>query len=252
MLKIFMMKKFGGYLIGALLGLLIGAILYFVQPITWKGEALVKLGQISQNQNQNQSQNFIEPFETVMERLKSRSFIQSVAERAKKVEIVKLLSPDEDAGMAIKSTRNADTLIITVQGGSTELVRDSLDALATELIFKHDAIVNAYQADTLKELTKLDDEQVALSKRLGIVAKSHALEIGFSVMAMQHALDYKLNRSSQLRWSISSANIRPTTLIEDISVTEKRMFSSLWRACLFGAFLGVFLMSLWLWLKRRG
>lgn len=246
MLKIFMMKKFGGYLIGAVLGLLIGAILYFVQPIKWKGQALVKLGQISQNQNQNQNQDFIEPFETVMERLKSRSFIQSVAERAKKVEIVKLLSPDEDAGMAIKSTRNGDTLIITVKGGSTELVRDSLDALVTELIFKHDAIANAYQADILKELTKLDDEQVALSKRLGMVAKSHALETGLNVIIMQHALDYKLNRSTQLRGSISSANIHPTTLIENVSVTEKRMFSSLWRACLFGLLTGTFLSVIWI------
>lgn len=237
-----MNKKFRGYLIGAVLGLLIGAIFYFVQPIKWKGMALVKVGHISQGA----SQNLIEPLGAVTWRLKSHSFIQSVAERAKKVEIVKLLSPDEDAGMAIKNIEGGGALAITVQGGSAALVRDSLDSLATELIFKHDAIINAYQVDILSELAELDAEKAALSKNLGMVVKGHALEAPFIFSVLTIDIWYKLNQSAQLRESISSANIRPTSLMDDITVTEKRMFSSLWRASLFGALLGIILSAIWI------
>lgn len=246
MKKIFSLEKMWGYLIGAVLGLLFGAMLYFVQPVKWKGQALVKIGQISQNQNQSQSQNFIEPLETVIERLKSRSFIQAVAQRAKRDDINKLLNVDEDAGMAIKSTRNADALIITVVGSSAELVRDTIDSVVAELVFKHNTILNAHQADIRKELARLDLEQDALLNRLSMVLKGKANETGFVVMTIQHDMDYKLTRSSQLRESISSANVRPTSLIEDASVTEKRIFSSLWRACLLGLLTGIFLSAIWI------
>ena len=248
--ELFTLKKLGTYIIGAALGLLVGAILYFVQPAKWKGQALVKVGQISQNQNQSQNQsqnqNYIEPLETVMERLKSHSFIQGVAQRAKRDDINKFLNFDEDAGMSIKSTRNADVLIITVVGGSAELVRDSMDSVVAELVFKHDAILNTYKVDISKELARLDLEQIELKKLLAMVLKGKALETGFGVMTIQHDLENKLNRSSRLRESISSSNVRPTTLIEDVSVTEKRMLSSLWRACLLGIFTGVFLSALWI------
>lgn len=254
-------KSMGWYLVGVLLGVLVGAILYFVQPVQWKGQALVRIGQISQNQNQNQNQTLntysIEPLPTVAERLKSRSFIQAVAERAKRSEIVALLNVDEDAGLTVKPTRNSDSLIITVVGGSAELVRASIDSIVAELVSKHDAILDAYQADIRKELARLDSERDVLSRRLATMLDGQAvanprsaegknLATGFVIMAIQHDLEYKLNRSSMLRESISSANIRPTSLIEPASISERRIFSSLWRACLFGALSGVFLSAIWI------
>ena len=49
-------KRMREYIVGVVLGLLAGAVLYFVQPVQWKGQALVRIGQISQSQNQNQRQ----------------------------------------------------------------------------------------------------------------------------------------------------------------------------------------------------
>jgi hypothetical protein len=252
-------KRMVRYLIGAVLGLLAGAILYFVQPVQWKGQALVRIGQISQNQNQNSYP--VEPLPAVVERLKSRSFIQAVAERAKRDEIVALLNVEEGAGLTTKQTRNGDFLIITVVGGSADLVRVSIDSVVAELVSKHDAILNAYQVDIRKELSKLDLERGVLSKRLATMLDGQAvarpkpvdergLVTGFGVMTIQHDLEYKLNRSSLLRESISSANIRPTSLMESVSVTERRMFSSLWRACLFGALLGFVLSAIWVRWKK--
>lgn len=252
------MKK---YLIGAVLGLLVGAILYFVQPVKWKAQALVRIGQISQNQNQNQNTYSIEPLSVVVERLKSSSFILAVAERAKRSEIGELLDIDKGSGLTVKPVKTSDALIITVVGSSAELVQASIDSVVAELISKHAAILDAYQSDTRKELSRLDFETGALAKRMatrfdskvvasGKSAKERGLASGFEIIEIQHDLEYKLNRSSLLRESISSVNIRPTSLIEPPSISEKRTLSSLWRACLFGALLGVFLSVLWVRLKR--
>jgi hypothetical protein len=243
------------YLIGTVLGLLIGAILYFVQPIKWKGQVLVRVGQISQNQNQNQNSSSVEPLPTVVERLKSRSFIQGVAERTKRVEIAALLNVDEGAGMTIRPTRNSDSLEIIVTGGSSELVRTAIDGVVAEVISKHDAILKAYQVDSRKELARLDSEIDALSKRMAVAAKKSSegrdVMAGLLIMTTQPALEFKLNRASLLREAMSSANIRPTSALEHPSVSERRIFSSLWRACFFGALSGILLSALWIRWKNR-
>ncbi len=258
------------YIIGVVLGLLVGAVLYFVQPIQWKGQALVRVGQISQSQNQSQSQSqsqnmfSIEPLSTVVERLKSRSFVLAVAERAKRSEIEELLNVDKGSGLTIKPVRNSDSLIINVVNSSSELVQVSIDSVVAELLSKHNAILMAYQADIRKELARLDLEIDILSKRMntlidsmtiasGKPAEERELAVGFEVIAIQHDLDYKLNRASILRESISSANIRPTSLIEPTSISQQRIFSTLLRACLFGALLGILLSVLWgRWLRWEG
>lgn len=249
-------QKIKGYLFGAGLGLLAGSILYFLQPVQWKGQALVRIGQISQGQNQS-----LEPMGTVMERLKSRSFVQAVADRAKINEIAALLNVDEGAGLTIKPTKNADSLMITVAGDSAPLVQASIEATVAELVSKHKTILDAYQADIGKELSKLDLELEVLSKRLAsmlqgrLVATTRTdeesvLATGFGIVATQHDMDFKMNRASQLRESISSANNRPTSLLEPASICEKRMFSKLWRASLFGALVGILLSMIWGQLKN--
>ena len=164
MIKTFTLKKLGTYVFGAVLGLLAGALLYFVQPVKWKGQVLVRVGQISQ------SQSSIEPFPTVVERLKSRSFIQDVAGKAKRDEISTLLNVDEDAGMNIKPIRNSDSLEIIVVGGSAELVRAAIEGVVAEIVFKHNTILESYRANSRKELARLDSEIDVLSKRMAVTA----------------------------------------------------------------------------------
>ena len=134
------------YLIGAAVGLLAGALLYFVQPVKWKGQVLIRIGQLSQNQSS------IDPIGTVMDRLKTRSFAQAVAERTKRSEIAALLSFDEGAGMTAKPTRNSDSLEIVVMGGTAELVQVSIDGVAAEIMAKHGELLKNHLADSKKEL----------------------------------------------------------------------------------------------------
>ena len=257
-------KKMRGYIVGVVLGILSGAVLYFVQPIQWEGKALVRIGvSKSQGLNQNQNQNpySIEPQSTVIERLKTHSFVLAAAKRAKNSAIGKLLDVDKGSELTVKPVKNSDALIITVVAASAELVQASIDSIVAELISKHDAILDAYQVDIRKELSRLDFEIDVLSKRMATIldskvlasgkpAEERGLTVGFEAIAIQHDLDYKLNRASVLRESISSANIRPTSLIEPTFISEKRVFSKLWRACLFGTLSGVFLSVLWVRCKK--
>lgn len=244
-------KEIRWYSFGALLGLAAGVALYFFQPVQWQGQALVRIGQIFQNQNQNQNQlQNIEPLSTVIERVRSRSFIQAIAKRAKRNEIVGLLDANEGDGLIIKPMRNVDSLIIKLSGGTAELVQITIDSLVAELVAKHDALIDAYKSDILKELSQLNVEINALSQRLAATievyenisskfAEEKGFVTGFRIMSMQHDLDYKQNRASILREAISSSNIRPTFLIEPVSVFQKRLFSRLRHAVLFGGLLGI-------------
>ena len=104
MIKTFTLNKLGTYVFGAVLGLLAGALLYFVQPVNWKGQVLVVVGKASQGRGS------IETFPAVVKRLKSRSFIQGVAEKVKRDEINALLNFDEDAGMNITPIRKNNSI----------------------------------------------------------------------------------------------------------------------------------------------
>ena len=256
----FNLKKVAGvYVIGILLGLLVGAIFYFVQPVQYKAQALIRIGQISQNESRNVY--FIEPIMTVVERIKLPAFIQAVAERAKRNEILRLLNAEEGSGMTVKQMKAGDALLVTVVAGTPDLARISAASVVDELVEKHAQIADFYRSDIRAELSKLDRELGALSRRIEKLLGSQAagspkqagereMAIGFNLMTIQRDLEYKLNRSSSLRESISNANVRPTMLLEPIGLSERRIFLTLWRPCLLGGLLGFVLSVVWIRLKK--
>lgn len=235
-------------LIGTVSGLLLGALFYLVQPVQWKGEALVKIGQMTQDKT-------MESAPTVIERLKTRSFVEAVAQRAKRNDVSSLLYVEEKDGLSVKPMKDGITLKIAVVGDRSELVRISIDSVVSELIDRHDEILKSYQQSIRKELEKIDSEIEVLSKRMDVMDKVLAVsrnmrEGGFALsgayfMTIQHDMDFKLAQSSRLRETLFSSNARSSSLMEPVSIYEKRMISSLWRACFFGAFSGVLLALLW-------
>lgn len=242
-------KKMKAYIVGGLLGLLGGVILYFFQPVQWKGEALVKIGQMPQNQNS------IEPINTVLERLKTKTFALSVAKRSNNKDVENLLDVNIGSGMSVKPIKLSDSIIITIIGGSLELVKVSIDCIVTELIIRHDAILDAYQVDILEEISILDIEAADLRKRLIEITETKAVDekstiVGFKIMLIEHYLDLKLVRISELRHLISHSNLKPTIVLEQPYIYEQRLFSKLWRACLFGALVGIFISVFWVrWIR---
>jgi hypothetical protein len=254
----FKLNRLQGYLFAAALGAIFGFVVYFMQPVSWKGQALIRIGQITQNQNQNQNQGqsspTIEPIPTVIERIKSRSFVHAVAERAQIKEVEALLNVDQQSGMTAKQTRNGDSVEISVIGGSSELVRAATEAVASEIVAQHDVLFKNYLADSNKELDKIDAEIKVLSKRIELatnrLSKENAAVAAILIISTQPALEFKLNRASLLREAASSSNIRRTALVAPPSIIERHLFSSIWRAGLFGALLGVFLSAVWFRWKK--
>ncbi len=246
----FTINKLAWYLIGGALGLVLGVGFYFAQPVRWKGYALVRIGQYSQTRT------IIEPPSTVVERLRSPPFIKAVAERAKNSELIKLLNEDEGGGMVIRTTKNSDALEIAVFADSEEIARSAIDAIVSELISKHQAILNSYQVDTQRELVQLGLEIEVHSKRIETASQRSSggdkAAAGFFILAIQHVLDLKINRSWLLRESLSSANARPTSLVESAAVSEKRAFTSLWRTALLGMVLGLVVSFAWLRFVKYG
>ena len=233
----FTINKLAWYLIGGALGLVLGVGIYFAQPVRWKGHAIVRIGQYSQTQ--------IEPPSTVVERLRSLPFLKRVAERAKNSELIKLLNEDEGGGMVIRTTKNSDALEIAVFADSEEIARSAIDAIVSELISKHQAILNLYQVDTQRELVQLGLEIEVHSKRIETASQRSSggdkAAAGFFILAIQHVLELKIK-----------ANARPTSLVESAAVSEKRAFTSLWRTALLGMVLGLVVSFAWLRFVKYG
>ncbi|PPK74144.1 hypothetical protein B0F87_11175 [Methylobacter tundripaludum] len=247
------------YLTGAVLGLLFSVLLYATQAVRWEAQALVRLAQTSTSQQSEFKA--IEDVPVVIERLKSRSFMSEVIKRAKTDGVADILNQDKCNCLTIKLIKNNDALIISVLGSAPELAKISTDAVVEELKFKHSILLDNYKSGIEHKALALDRETEALSKNIAVLAESmqmskdkaddaQAVSKGILIMTMQTDLEKKRSQSTELRDLISSFHSRGTELLEPIFVREKRLFSSLWRACLFGTLLGVFFSVLWVRWKR--
>ena len=208
---------------------------FYMQPVRWRAEGYIRLGQ-------TQSGYPIEATAVTMERIKAKSFIKSVAERAKNVEIEALLRSDKDAGLTTKSPRTTDLLVLTIVGNSSKLVRNSMEALVLEIVTRHDDMLNSYSTDIRKELAGLDSDIFELSKRQRTSADNVLKDIPFDLalrLSASQSLEVKSARAFKLREILSGANIRQTALLEPIFVEEFPLIQSLRIACIFGLLIGV-------------
>jgi hypothetical protein len=159
------------------------------------------------------------------------------------------LNVDEGAGINIKPLRNSNAMEIKVVGGSEELVRAAIEGVVAEIVFKHNATIEVSMVHTRKELAGLYSEIDVLSKRMALAdvkqSDGRAITEGLLLVATQSALEGKLNRVASLRDAMRD-NIHPTLALDPPSVSEWRIFSSIWRACLLGALAGIFLSAMWI------
>lgn len=237
------------YLIGAVLGLLAGAVLYFVQPVKWKGQALIRIGQIVDQGD------VVEPVGIVMERFRTHSFVRAVAERVKRNEIEDMLNVEEDNSMTVRSIKNTNAIDVAVISSQEELVRAAIDGVVAEIISKHDVYFAVFLADTTKELARVDSEIEILSERLlnmdGRPLKENATMATLVNLQALHVLDIQVTRSTALKDALSSRHNKRTTVIEGPFVSEYRILSSVWRTGLLGALSGLCLSAIWIRWKSR-
>jgi hypothetical protein len=225
--------------IGAVLGLGAGALTYLIQPIQWDATALVGVGQILSVKRDGPPA-LIEELLTVEERVKSPSFAAAALARMKSGTSNGISQDEYDEELSAKPIRNTNTLLISFVGKSPEIANAALHSVVDELLAKHALLFNQTQADAQAEIANLNLEIESLSKKIATSPNGRSDVSGnLSLDLWRHELDDDIHRAGVLRDSVSSMNMRPTSLLEPISVTERRMIKSPWRACLFGAIAGV-------------
>ena len=237
------------YFVGATLGVFAGTLLYCIFPLKFKGEAVIKIGMISLDQ-------YIEPIPVVLERLKSNAFISVVEKKIKRPEVLRLLDVKEGRGYSVKPIKNSDSIIINITADSAELVRTTIDSVVEELISIHTDILYEHNSFIRSELLKNEAELEYLNKRITTTltadsVKRNEMVTGLQFLELQHNRDVTLKYSNDLRSGMFYAG-RNTSLVYAPSVLEENIFYSVWRASLFGAFFGVFMIFLWSGFTRRG
>lgn len=236
------------YLIGALLGLLVAVLLHYVAPRKFTAEALIQIGVNSENVD-------IEAPGVIMERLKSSHFVSAVAKRANQVEIIKFLDIKRGADYMVKPIKDSNALIIKIVGDSEEFVRTTMDAVVEEIISVHADILYKNNLPIRSELLKSEAILADLNKRIATIdaadaGKQNALSVTMQLMELQRLKELVRNNSSDI--ALRQFAARNTSLVYPISVLEKNIFNPLWRASLFGALFGIFVIFLWSGFTRRG
>ena len=236
------------YLIGALLGLLVAVLLHYVAPRKFTAEALIQIGVNSENVG-------IEGPGVIMERLKSSHFVSAVAKRANQVEIIKFLDIKRGADYTVKPIKDSNALIIKIVGDSEEFVRTTMDAVVEEIISVHADILYKNNLPIRSELLKSEAILADLNKRIATIdaadaGKQNALSVTMQLMELQRLKELVRNNSSDI--ALRQFAARNTSLVYPISVLEKNIFNPLWRASLFGALFGIFVIFLWSGFTRRG
>lgn len=245
------------YLAGAVLGLLSSLLLYAIQPVRWEAQALVlvRMAQVSYEVET------IDAIPIVMERFKSPSFRLAVTKRTKMDGVADIVNEDKCNCLSIKPIKNSGALIISVVGRTPELAKATADAVVDELKFKHSEMFGYYNDRVEYKILNLEREIESLSAGISLLtvsmktnqnkaAQTEDVSKVVLIMNMQADLERRKVQAAELRDSISGFNSRGTQLLEPVFVKDKRLFSSLWRVCLFGALLGAFFSVLWVRWKR--
>ena len=225
-------------------GALIGAGLYFSQPILYVGKAIIRIGQTSQ-----MADSAIEPITVVYERIKSYAFIKAVGIRSKSEKVETLLHPDKDNGLVAKQIKNGGALEVTLSGRSFETVRLALDSLTAEILSIHNELLNNELADKRNQLSKLNTEIASstqyLNKAVENLSRDKAELAANLIISTEPALEWKKNHILQLQKDLSGPTIRQTMLIGSPEIVNKRMLNSPWQAILLGLVLGLVLNFSW-------
>ena len=225
-----------------MVGILSAVLIYFTQPVWWKVQLLVRIGQVNPTRT-------IESMQASIDRLKSSGFIGDVSRHLNNEGILKLLDPDEGAALTARSTRSSDLLEITVINSDREIAQTTASAVFFVLKSRHDAFLKDIIASNVDELGRTDLEVEVMAKRLRSVTEK-PLESDRSaailmVLEIQKQLEMKVNRAIYLRDSLSSFTLRSTSLVET-SVVRRRYLSSLWRTFFGGAIFGLAFAALWI------
>jgi hypothetical protein len=233
-----LIKKMKIYAIGTVMGLMGGVVIDMIQPIRWEGEVLVTVGHIRADTQ------LLEGVQTSIERIKSKSFIQSVVERMKS-EPASLVKDISSVGVSARPIRspNPNGIIITVVANSKEKAEVVANAVTQELLSRHKVIFDQQQAVIRSQLSIIDANAERIEKLMAAAEGRRSDAINAAIIRLQHDLDGTVDRSLSLRMFRNEMTM--SQQLEPVSVSERRWFSLAWQAWLFGALLGFLAAFIW-------
>ena len=219
------------------IGGMLGCGIYFLQPVSWKSEAIISIGYW---QYKEQPQN-LESLYLTIERIKSMNFTMSLSQA---------LGGEYDPedlrnSFFVKPLKDGRSLFISVDAKSAKKSEALINAIVTKLIKEHNAILNLAKSELLKQLELeeqikqlLEKQDAQFSKNAQINAKESSVSNALYWLIKEQNLLTILVRMTSIKTSIN--DMKPTICI-DRSVFEYKRFSSLIATCFMGAFLGLML-----------
>jgi len=239
------------YLIGTVLGLLVGALIYVIQPLRLEVKAFIDISQIDNVP--------IEKIDITLERLNSKSFLDAAATRVNNSRAKYLLDSEECNCLKIDVFKGTNSLGISLVDSNPVPAKLAIEAVIEELHDKQLSIANKYR-NTIEQ--KVFDSELIIKESSIIIdgllndIKAHKVSSNNTsltslamIASMQNNLFVRREMLVDYKNKISKWNIIDVQLIQPVSVKHKYVFNKLWRACLFGGLLGVLLSVLWVRLK---
>ena len=248
------------YIIGAVIGLLVGALIYVIQPLRLEVKAFIDISQIDNVP--------IEKIDITLERLNSKSFLDAATTRVNNSRAKYLLDSEECNCLKIDVFKGTNSLGISLVDSNPEPAKLAIEAVIEELHDKQLSIANKYRNTIeqkvfeseliIKESSiiidgllndikahKVSSNNTSLASLAMIASMQNNLSSLAMIASMQNNLFVRREMLIDYKNKISKWNIIDVQLIQPVSVKHKYVFNKLWRACLFGSLLGVLLSVIW-------
>lgn len=255
----------GGPIAGALFGLAAWLLLF----TNSQGFALVSIGRFdntSPRSDQPTQANWIEEPQALVERMKSQSFAESVAERAQQPGLAVLLPAKQYGGsgaLNVRSLRDPNLLEIKVSGKDPDIARTAIEAVVGELIGAHKRRVEpllhevGLKLQSLRDLAadarKSHDQLTKLLDALPRNENENAQQV-LTLLALKSVADSNLatieKATLEVETALASQSTRNTRVIQDPTVTTPKI-SSLFQTMALSALGGIIFAILYLQLRPR-
>jgi hypothetical protein len=257
-------------------GILLGYTAYSVSPVEWESEAVVQIGKIGRTQlTQGSGEGLsmpIEDLQVVIERLKSPTFFEAIAQKAESPGFREVMDVKHGGkGMLsvqkIRSSNvNSNLILVKLRAKTAELAKLRLDFIVKELNsvhykigFEYLDVLRTALTDSLSQSISLKQTAAEIDKRIlgsGCFEKADA-NIGKCsiLLSSKSAVNTTLRANTlsmfSLKTALSSPNTLPTNAIESPTLPVQPISPGLLQMLMLGLLVGLASSVIWIAMLRN-